>query len=194
MRSALLAFALLLPAPAFAGGLGLFATGGLHGDRVFYYQPDPEGNLVQADPVTQTNPNFGGGLELILGDRDNRIQGIFRGYFLQDGPQNDSFSTKDTDVFNIRTAPRNIGVIAGGIQWGLFGEPTGLQLVLDTTVGSGFLTQDFSEFVTVDAQVGGTYMINRKVQLHAEVGGGVRYRLRVTHAESLSLGVRYIFD
>ncbi len=196
MRPSLFALALLLPAPALAGGFGLIATGGLHSDRVYYYVPnETTGELEQAPPINQIGPNFGGGLELVLGDRDDKIMGVFRGYYLMDTAQVATEEMKDPSyAYNLRTVPRDIGMVTGGLQWGLVGDPTGLQLVLTTTIGSGFLTSDFTEFLTAELGVGATYTVARHVQLHAEVSGGLRYRKRFYHTENLTLGVRYLFD
>jgi len=194
MRPSLVALALLLPAPALAGGVGLVATGGLHAERVYYYSLDEQtGGFKQQDPVNQVIPNFGGGVELILGDRDDKILGVFRGYYLMDSPQSETPDMKGS-TYNIRSAPRDVGMISGGLQWGLVGAPTGLQLTLYTGIGSGFLTNDFTEFLTAEIGVGGTYTIQRRIQVHAELTGGLRYRKRFYHTENLTLGVRYLFD
>ena len=195
MRLSAVALLLALPLPAMAGGIGVVGTGGLHSDRLYYYAPDDQGELVQQEPVNQTNGNFGGGLELILGDRDNKIMGVFRGYYLQDMPQSlTSDMSKSGYVSNIRSEARDIGMITGGLQWGLVGEPTGFQLVLTTTIGTGFFTTDFTEFITGEVGIGATYTIKRRYQLHAEISGGARYRKRVYHTENIYLGVRYLFD
>ena len=196
MRPSLFALALLLPAPALAGGFGLIATGGLHSDRVYYYTPNATtGEWEQAPPINQIGANFGGGLELVLGDRDDKILGVFRGYYLQDTPQVATEEMKDPSyAYNLRTVPRDIGMVTGGLQWGMVGDPTGLQLVLTTTIGSGFLTSDFTEFLPAELGVGGTYTVARHFQIHAELTGGLRYRKRFFHTENLTLGVRYLFD
>lgn len=181
-------FGLLLSAPAQAGGVGLIGTGGLHADRVYGYTGD-----VQEKPENQMNANYGTGFELTLGDRDNRISGIFRFYYLQDAPQS---APKNGDGVNyaIRTYSRDIGMFTGGLQWGLVGDPTRLQFTLVTLVGSGFLTKDFTEFAQGEVGVGGTFNPTRHMQVFAEATGGIRYRKRVYPTANATLGVRYLFD
>jgi hypothetical protein len=192
----LLGCTLLLPGTAMAGGLGVLGLGGLHSDRLYYYAADESGVLTQQTPYNQLNPNFGGGLELVLGDKDDKILGVFRAYYMQDAAQTVSGPLAEGGdyVYNIRTVPRDIGMLSGGIQWGIVGDPTGLQFVLTTNIGSGFFTSDFTEFIQAEGGAGMSYMFNRKVQIHAEVTGGVRYRKRIYHTENLYLGVRYLFD
>jgi hypothetical protein len=182
-----------LPLPALAGGFGIVGTGGMHGDRLYYYAPDAQGELVQQEPLDQLNANFGGGLELVLGDRDKKILGVFRGYYLQDTPQRVEDEMTGT-VYNIRTAPRDIGMITGGLQWGLYGDPTGFQLILTSTIGTGFFTSDFTEFITGELGGGVSYTLQRRYQLHAEVSGGVRYRKSFYPTFNAYLGIRYLFD
>ncbi len=186
------ALALFAAAPAHAGGIGLIGTGGMHGDRVYGYTTDPDtGDVKQAPPELQLNANYGTGLELTLGDRDNRIVGVFRFWYLQDAPQS---PPKVGDVYAIRTNSRDIGMFSGGIQWGLVGDPTRLQLTALTLIGSGFLTKDFTEFAIGEAGVGGTFNPNRHMQIFLEATGGIRYRKRVYPTVGATAGVRYLFD
>lgn len=182
------ALGLLASHRAEAGGIGLIGTGGMHADRVYGYNGD-----VQAKPEEQMNANYGTGLELTLGDRDNRISGIFRFYWLEDGPQS---PPKNGDGVNyaIRTGTRDVGMFAGGLQWGLVGDPTRIQLTAVTLVGSGFLTNDFTEFAIGEAGIGGTFNATRHLQVFAEATGGIRYRKRVFPTVNGTLGVRYLFD
>ncbi len=182
---------LSLASPAYAGGIGLLGTGGMHGDRVYgYNETDVEGEFKQNKPEDQLNANYGTGLELILGDRDNRITGVFRFWWLQDAPQ----SAPAGDVSAVRTETRDIGMFSGGLQWGVIGDPNRIQFNVVTYLGSGFLTNDFTEFGLAEAGVGGTFNPARKVQIFAEATGGIRYRKRVYPTANATLGVRYLFD
>lgn len=178
-------------APAFAGGIGLLGTGGMHGDRVYGYTENEAGDLKQEAPETQLNANYGGGMELTLGDRDNRIVGIFRFFYLQDGPQS---APKVGEVYAVRTTARDIGMFTGGLQWGVVGDPTRAQFTVVSLIGSGFLTRDFTEFAQAEVGVGGTFNPNRHVQVFAEATGGIRYRKRVQPTFNATAGVRYLFD
>src|SRR5688500_16310518 len=79
---------------AHAGGLGILATAGAHTEQLYFYSSaDAEGNAYPSIAdyeqfrIGQTLPNFGSGLELVLGDRDDKIVGNCRFYWLMDTPQ-----------------------------------------------------------------------------------------------------------
>lgn len=189
---AVLAGFLLLAPPAHAGGVGFVATGGFHADRVYSYDCDEAtGACDQNPPETQVNGNPGAGLELVLGDKDNKVLAVFRGYWLADAPQHEPEGGDSTPW---RDTWRHIGVINGGLQFGVLGDPANAQLNVVANIGSGFLTNDFTEFIFGEAGVGGSYMVARRVQLAASVTGGARYRKRFYPATSAYLGVRYLFD
>lgn len=207
MRLSLLSLALMIPAPALAGGVGIIGTGGAHSDHLYYYSSEvqtietdagtEEQTIYTQEPMySQVNPNFGGGLELILGDRDDKILGMFRVYYLQDTAQRAAglLAEPNDYTYNLRSIPRDLGVITGGLQWGLVGDPKGLQLNLLTNLGAGFFTDDFTEFVLAEVGVGGSYMVNRHLQLHADLSGGLRFRKGFYHTENFYLGARWLFD
>ena len=85
-------------------------------------------------------------------------------------------------------------MFTGGLQWGLVGDPTRMQLTAVTLLGSGFLTGDFTEFALAEGGIGGTFNPNRHMQVFAEVTGGIRYRKRVEPTFNGTAGVRYLFD
>lgn len=188
---ALLAAATLGASPAHAGGLGIMATMGGHNDRVDSYNYDEESAAYTQFTEYQMNPNMGTGLELVLGDKDNKILGIFRAYYLQDSPIK---APSQGDIYAVRETARPIGVINAGLQWGIIGNPDQLQFVAVTTLGSGFMTTDQTEFIVGEAGVGGTYMIARQLQLAANVTGGARYRKLFYPTVNGYVGVRYLFD
>lgn len=190
---ATLALGLGHAAPAYAGGIGLVGTVGFHGDRVYYYQQNTLGEYEQMDPQNQFNLNYGGGLEVILGDKDNKILGIFRLYFQQDAPEQAPASAEEY-TFTYRTDARNVGMISAGLQFGVLGDPDRLQGNIIATMGSGFYTIDQTEFIQGEAGIGGSYMMSRHTQLAGWLTGGIRYRKRVYPMTSAYLGVRYLFD
>lgn len=188
----LLMASLLGAAPAYAGGVGIMTTGGAHIDRVDSYTCDTTtGDCTQEDAERQFNPNVGTGVELVLGDKDNKVLGIFRGYYMIDSAQK---APSVGNTYAIRETARPIGVINAGIQWGLLGNADRLQFTAVTTIGSGFMTEDLTEFLVVEAGVGGTYMVARHVQLALSVTGGTRYRKGFFPTADGYLGVRYLFD
>jgi hypothetical protein len=185
---------LLSASAAFAGGFGVLGTGGAHGDRVYYYAENSVGDTEQQPPLDEMNPNFGGGLELVLGDKDYKINGFFRMYYLADWPVTvpDNASAY---TFNLRTdSVRDIGMAEAGLQFGVWGDPEAFQLCVIGIIGSGLLTVDQTEFMTAEAGFGFTYTFMRNIQLHGEVDGGIRYRKRIFPTANATAGVRYLFD
>lgn len=190
--SALLVGSFVAAAPAHAGGLGIVATGGLHADRVYSYTCDETtGACDQNTPETQMNANPGAGLELVLGDKDNKVLAVFRAYWLADAPQHEP---KGGDLTPWRETWRHVGVINGGIQFGVLGDPDNFQMNVVANIGSGFLTNDYTEYIFAETGVGGSYMIDRRVQLAASITGGARYRKQVYPLTNAYVGVRYLFD
>jgi hypothetical protein len=188
--SALLAAA-LWSTPALAGGIGLVGVGGVHSDRVDSYSYDDAlQDYVQENPEHQFNGDYGGGVEVVLGDKDNKVLGIFRGYYLGDAPQS---KPEKGDTFAIRTEVRPIATLSAGLQWGIVGDASKLQLVVTSTIGSG-ITSDFSDFAMAELGVGGTWMAARKVQVSATIGAGTRYRKIFYPTVNGYAGVRYLFD
>lgn len=196
LAAATLLGALAAPAPALAGGIGLVGTGGGHTDRVYSYTQNAAGDWEQDDPVNQFGPNFGGGLEFVLGDRDNKVLGVIRGTFVQDAPQKELETGR---ISPVRDEPLNQGIITGGLQWGVLGDPTGLQGVVVANVGAAVFTEDLTSFITGEVGVGGTWMPDRHIQVAATVVGaarinGIRYKNRIMPAANAYVGVRYLFD
>ena len=141
LRIALASVALSFGSTAYAGAIGLNTTAGLHQQRAYYYSQD--GGEQGID--NQYRPNYGVGLELMVGDKDEKVQGILRMNWLQDSPLNepDTGNVKDP-VFPPahEQDPRNVGALGLGVQWGVLGDPTGTQLNVSAVVGTGFITTD----------------------------------------------------
>ena len=183
--------ALLASSSAYAGGIGIVTAAGGHVDRVYSYKYDDASAQYDQFIENQMNANYGTGLEFVLGDKDNKISGVFRGYFLSDAAIKDPASG---DTYNIRKTARPIGVIDAGLQFGFLGDPGQIQMTAVTFLGSGFLTEDYTQYIFAEAGVGGTWMAARHVQVVASVTGGTRYRRRFFPTTSGYLGVRYLFD
>jgi len=184
---------LLTTSSALAGGIGVIGTGGFHGDRVYYYKQNSIGETEQQPPLDEFNPNGGGGLEFVLGDKDYKINGFFRLYYLADMPV---VAPTGTDIiYNLRTESiRDLGVADVGLQFGVLGEPEAMQMCVIGLIGTGLMTTDQTEFFEAEAGVGGTYTFARHFQAHAEVVGGVRYRKRIYPNANVTAGLRYLFD
>ncbi len=195
MRSIVLSALFLAPAPALAGGFGLLVGGGFHADRVYSYTKEANESYTRNDPETQFNMNGGGGFEIVLGDRDNSVLGIFRGTYVTDAAQSVPEADDSENTFsNVRTTTRAIGEASAGLQWGVLGESDGKQLTVLTNLGSGLFTTDLTEYVKADVGVGGTWMLTSEVQLQGSVNGGFRYRKAFYPTVDATVGVRYLFD
>lgn len=192
-RLALLALTgLALPSTALAGGVGLLTTGGLHQTRAYYYNAEGDQGID-----SQTRFNFGGGGVVMLGDKDDKVQGVMRFWYLQDQAVADPDTGDTADaVFPAEAAegPTHLGVFTAGVQWGLYGDPANFQLTLETHAGSGFATADATEFLLVEVGPGFTYGVAEDIVLFGSITADMRYRKRATFSENLYLGARYMFD
>ncbi|MEQ1502661.1 MAG: hypothetical protein ABMB14_10540 [Myxococcota bacterium] len=197
---------LLASAPAWAGGIGILATGGIHTERLFFYSDaDPDGN-VYSDiddydqyQLTQTLPNGGLGFDLALGDRDDKIIGDCRFYWLMDGPQVDPAELtqqveKDHVVGAYREEARHVGLGMVGLSWGIVGDPDKFLLGAIGHVGSAFITTDHTEYLAFDIGPGVTYRVARQIQLFGDVSYQGRHRKGFTHSVNGFVGARYMFD
>ncbi|MCA9492054.1 MAG: hypothetical protein KC621_19110 [Myxococcales bacterium] len=196
----------LLTPTAEAGGVGVLATGGMHNEKLYFYSDaDPDGNMYPslADydqyQLSETLGHGGGGLEFLLGDRDDKIIGVTRFYYLADLPQTDPASvTSEVDpahvVAEYRDSVRHLGVGLIGLTWGIVGDPNGFQFNAVGHMGAAFVTTDHTEFLTVDIGPGVSYRVARQVQLFADATYQMRYRKGFTHSGNVFLGARYMFD
>lgn len=191
MISTLLAALVLAPGSAQAGGLGLILNGGAHADRVYGYEALANGTYEQMEPETQFNAHGGGGLEIVLGDRDNSVLGVFRGYYLVDAGQS---PVEGADVSEVRETARPVGMATAGLQWGVWGEPDALQAVVTANAGAGLFTSDMTEFLDLQVGGGATWMATSDLQVLGTVTAGTRYRKRFFPEAGVTVGVRYLFD
>ena len=117
---AFLAF-LATSSTAYAGGLGLIWQTGTHEERAYYYR----GKEQALEP--QNKLNYGPGLEAMIGDQDDKIQGILRMSWVKeyqasnpdisgDGITHPDYGPSSGKKMR---APRQIGVLGLGIQWGV---------------------------------------------------------------------------
>jgi len=195
--TACLAGSMFLSTDAYAGGLGLVSASGLHSEHVYAYSED----LTQYK-VSQLRPMYGLGLQAILGDVDDDFVGVAKIYWLGDSPpQRDGVQQAARDqgaegdvTFVARQGVRPMGIATAGLQWGVLGDPTGLQLNIVANLGSSFMTLDATEFLLAEVGVGGHYSLTETVQVNAEATYRARYRKEISHGGGLTLGVRYFFD
>ena len=195
MRFAMTILGTLLSSNAIAGGFGLLATGGMYTETVHFYDSSKEFQQYQQ---SQTIGTYGTGLEVALGDRDDKIMGLARWFWLQETPQKDpALSTglveADNVVANWRDTTRNVGVFSVGIQWSYWTKNK-LSLNANAMFGTGFLTTDHSEFFLAEAGAGASYRLTRTMDAHMEVQYAVRNRKGLTHGMNTYAGIRYLFD
>jgi hypothetical protein len=195
MRFAMSMMGILLSTNAFAGGVGLLATGGFYTETVYFYDSSKEFQQYQQ---SQTIGTYGTGVEVALGDRDDRIMGMARWYWIQETPQKDpalSTGLVDTDnvVANWRENTRNVGIFTVGLQWA-FLKKEKFSLNANAMFGSGFLTTDHTEFFMAEAGAGAAYRLSTTLDAHIEVQYAVRNRKGLLHGVNTYAGLRYLFD
>jgi hypothetical protein len=198
MRLVVLLAGLLASAPAFAGGLGPLVMGGVHTEKVAYYSTatDPPVQHTQQQMIG----NVGAGLELVLGDRDDLIQGVFRGYWMMDTAQQDP-SKRATDVpaadfvANWREKEKHVGVGSVGLNFGVLRAASDkFKLSVAVHLGSGFLTTDHTEFMLAQAGLNMSYLLSRKMEWYVDVAYGLRVRKELSHGAYGTMGIRVMFD
>lgn len=199
MRILLSLVGLFFASNANAGSFGLYGSGGIHEGKAYYYRSD---DLQGVD--SQFRPHAGTGFEMMLGDKDNKLIGQVRLAWNQDWSLNDPTYTvtKDEDGNDYTYVHpdyaseenRNDGIISVGLQWGLWGEPTALQIIGVTAFSSGFWTVDSLEYFMPELGLGATYTINEQYQFHSTVSLAPRYRKGLFWGTNVVAGVRYLFD
>lgn len=179
---------------AYAGGVGLVTTGGVHAAKAYYYDLKGDQGIDQ-----QIRPNGGFGLEGILGDRDERIQGLMRLYVLSDAavadPDTGDLSASEVVYPAASEQGATIkGLMSVGVQFGVYGDPDGFQLVIDGLLGSCFITDDSLQFLQVDVGPGVTWNATQALQLYGTLAATGRYRKGLSMGGNAYIGVRYLFD
>jgi hypothetical protein len=226
MRSFAVLASFFVASPAWAGGIGLLVGGGARTEQIYYYTdsqvPEGGGPAVAIDdpklwPQYQLNTLIGqgdGGLEVLLGDRDDKIVGVFRFYYQgelkEPDPKTMDISELDPavpDAESVHAETRQVmqhnGVASVGLSWGIFGSPDTWQLGVSGQLGSGFLstnsttpTGETTSPTFLQANLGPTvtYKVARQVQLFSDLTYQLRYHKTVDHGANLMVGARYLFD
>lgn len=201
--------ALLAATPAFAGGIGPMIMGGFHTEPVAFYSSQQNGGEGPTIPdlgayeqyvETQYIGNAGGGLELMLGDKDDLIQGIFRGFYMVDLPQyapdpNHDLVDEDALVVNLRENVRHLGLGTVGMNFGVVRAASDkFRFSLALHLGAAFATADQAEFFLGQAGGNIAYQVHRKAELYVDVSYGLRVRKDFSHGLYGAAGVRVLFD
>jgi hypothetical protein len=199
MKYILASAVMLFTTNAEAGALGIIGHGGMYEGKAYYYRSD---GLQGID--SQYRPSAGLGFETLLGDKDDRLIGQLRLGWNHDWAINNPEYTETKDENGnsytythpdySTSEPRNDGLISVGLQWGLWGEPTGFQVIAATSFASGFWTIDNLEYFIVEVGPGVTYTINDQYQFHSTVCFAPRYRKQMYLGMTTYAGVRYLFD
>jgi hypothetical protein len=178
--------------------------GGTHSENVRFY--DGAGSQYLE---VQQRPTWGFGMEAILGDKDYKLLGVMRFSYVSDAPPTDDVSLVGLDGYEerldsegkdlgpevpVRDDDNEIGEISAGLIWGIWGDPTGLQANVLTSVGAGALTSNSTEYVLFEVAPGLQYTLDDRVQLHVSAGYQVRWRKGLAHGPRAMAGVRYLFD
>ncbi|MCB9777987.1 MAG: hypothetical protein H6742_05440 [Alphaproteobacteria bacterium] len=183
---------LTLPGTALAGGIGVLTNAGFHSARAYYY--DAEGNQGIDG---QHRFNYGVGGVALLGDKDDRVQGVMRLWLIQDQPLAEPDTGETTDAVypaEYEQGWKSFGAMTAGIQWGLFGDPSKTQLTLETHAGSGFASSQGLEFLLVEAGPGVSVAMGDHMQFYSTLTASMRYRKRAYISENAYVGVRWMFD
>ncbi|MCB9765160.1 MAG: hypothetical protein H6739_35630 [Alphaproteobacteria bacterium] len=204
---AMLALAAALSPAAFAGGVGVFTTGGFHQENIYVYDSyDVENPDTVQTIVYQQRPNYGFGIQGLLGDRDDRVLGLMKFYYMSDSPPIDSGVIdkaqakgaepgEDGLLYALpRTEARPMGLALAGVQWGILPDPGALQLNAVTSLGAGVLTNDNTEFILAEVGAGAHYGLTEQIQINAELAYNLRIRKNFYHGVNANLGVRFMFD
>lgn len=207
MRLAALLVALLAAAPAQAGGVGVLVHGGAHSERVFYYSNHTAEGVPLSDTrqfpqyeQTQMIPQGGAGLEFLLGDRDDKIIGVFRVYYNVDTPQGNPADNPESGVQSewvvseYRNKARHIGMASMGLNWGVIGSPDKFQAGLSAHLGSGFLTTDHTEFFNLAVGPTINYRVARQASAYLDIHATARFRKEFGFGAQTVAGIRYMFD
>ncbi len=189
MRPLALTLLALVPAPAFAGGFGLLLGAGPHYDTVYSYTEEANGDFTQAKHGQIAAQGLAGA-EIVLGDRDNSVLGVFRATYSLDTPQ----VAPEGGTSTVRDTLRPVGRITAGLQWGVSGAPDATQTLVVANAGAGLFTSDRTEFALAEVGVGRSWMANEGLQLHATGTFGLRYRKSFQPEVNVVAGVRYLFD
>ena len=190
----LIGFATLFASTSHAGALGIISHSGAYQGKSYYYRSDGQQGID-----SQFRPNYGIGIEALLGDNDDRLQGLIRFYINQDVPvvnpevpSSEEYTYTHPDYESL--SPRTDGLISVGLQWGLWGEPTAFQLIATTSLTSCFWTVDNLEYVSLEGGLGATYTLGERIQFHGTAAFSPRYKKQLFLAGNGYLSVRYLFD
>ena len=171
----------LIPGTALAGGVGFFASPGVHA-----------GPALSQAGGTGTWADLGGGIELFLGKRDSRLHGRLRfGY---------------NGVFDLTPLPEGVEVTPGtrishaavislGAKVELLPDvETAFGLYVAADIGVSPLVKHLKNYFWIDVGPGIRVRANDVLSIFAELTGVVRFENGFTGGALLFAGARLTFD
>ncbi len=200
---------------AVAGGFGFNAIAGTHSEAVYLYDAQDE-----KFGITQQQPAVGLGLQVILGDRDDDLQGIMKFSWISNSPANhegietpDGFSDVDGDIqrsgrfacddegnpqsfleSHQECGVYNVATASAGLQWRLWGDSGGAMVTFTPSIGAGVMTPDSAEYLQVELAPGFQYALSDEMFFHVEVATQLRFRKSGSFGATSYTGIRYMFD
>ena len=185
---------IFLLSQAQAGGLGITTQNGLYQNKAYYYRSDGKQGFD-----SQMSYSTGLGVDVLLGNRSDRLQGILRLGWSRDFPaSNPEFTEEEGYEYTFpeydSLSPTDVGVTSIGLQWTLLGDPTGAQLMATTSLSSAFWTPQSTEYFLIDVGLGGSYTVQDRFQTYATINFAPRYRKSLSMGINTCIGARILFD
>jgi|GEM_PF-2246169 len=201
---------------AMAGGVGLNIIGGTHSQSVYLFDSQNE-----KFEVTQHQPAVGLGLEVLLGDRDDDLQGVMKFSWISNSPANhEGISTPEgfTGEVNEQTQMsgrfscdeegnpqeflndfqacglENVATASAGLQWRVWGDSDALMATVTPSIGAAVMTADSWEYLQVEVAPGIQYAFSDELFFQAEVAAQLRFRKSGSFGVTSYTGFRYMFD
>jgi hypothetical protein len=198
-----------------AGGVGLNIIGGTHSESVYLF--DAQDTKFE---IAQQQPAYGLGLQVLLGDRDDDLQGVMKFSWVANSPANhvgietpDGFSAVDGQMqMSGRFAcdedgnPQgfleehqscgvtNVATASAGLQWRIWGDSDAMMATFTPSLGAGVMTADSAEYLQVELAPGFQYAFSDELFFNTEVAVQLRYRKSGSFGVTSYTGFRYMFD
>ena len=188
--------AFLFSQEALAGGVGVFGAGGLRQAPAYYYRDD---GVQFVDFQNRGASSFGA--EFLLGDRDDKLQGVMRAFGIFDAPvetpedakvTSGTYTFEHPDYDSLTTSTTGSATV--GLQWSIWGDPSAFQVVATTMMGAGFITRDSTEFAILQPGAGVTYTLDERFQFIGTVNYNARFRKTLSSGGEVLVGFRYMID
>ena len=184
----------LMLTEAHAGGVGFMLQNGLYQNKAYYYRSDGKQGFD-----SQMSFSTGAGLDIVLGNKTDKLQGLLRlGWTRDFAAENPEFTEEagyeyahpDYEALG----STDVGVTGIGLQWTVWGDPTGIQAIATTSLSSAFWTPQSTEYFMIDLGLGGSYTVQDRFQAYATINASPRYRKSPSLGINSFIGARVLFD